>query len=87
MLFYVLIGLSLSLAGVAGLQFVYLFYLDRIDKERKRRLHELELRCIKLSHRLNEAEEKLAEQKDMIAALDLSSDFDEEVWADVIEDK
>ena len=33
MLLYVLIGLCLSLAGVAGLQLTYMFYLDRIDNE------------------------------------------------------
>ncbi len=35
MMWYVLIGLSLSLAGVAGLQFFYLIYLERIDREQK----------------------------------------------------
>ena len=43
MLVYVLIGLCLSLAGVAGLQLMYMLYSDRVDKERKKRVHELEV--------------------------------------------
>ena len=35
MLLYVLIGLCLSLAGVAGLQLMYMFYLDRIEMRAK----------------------------------------------------
>ena len=42
MMWYVLIGLSLSLAGVAGLQFFYMAYLERLDREHKKRIRELE---------------------------------------------
>jgi uncharacterized membrane protein len=41
-MWYVLIGLSLSLACVAGLQFFYMLYLERISDERKKRISELE---------------------------------------------
>ncbi len=36
MMLYILIGLSLSLTGVAGLQFFYMMYLERIDREQKK---------------------------------------------------
>lgn len=86
MLLFLLIGLSLALAGVAGLQFMYLFYLDRLDKERKKRLHELERRCTNLKNRLSRAEDKIAEQNEMLEALSLKTGREEEAWADVIEE-
>ena len=84
---YVLIVLSLSLLGVAGLQFFYLMYLERIDRERKVRIHELEHRCKYLTARLKEVELQLAEQAELIDAIYEESEDDEEVWADVIEDR
>lgn len=86
MTIYVLIGLSLSLAGVAGLQFFYMIYLERIDREQKKRIHELERHCKYLSNRLHEAEQQVADQNDLLETFfeDLN---DEEVWADVIEDR
>ena len=86
MLLYVLIGLCLSLAGVAGLQLMYMFYLDRLDKERKKRLHEVELRCKELSHRLADAEHRIEEQDRMLDSLYIETD-DGEQWADVIDDR
>jgi hypothetical protein len=83
---YVLIGLSLSLAGVAGLQFFYMIYLERIDREQKKRIQELERHCKYLSSRLQEAEQQVSDQNDLLETFfeDLT---DEEVWADVIEDR
>jgi 16S rRNA C1402 (ribose-2'-O) methylase RsmI len=86
MLLYILICLSLSLAGVAGLQFTYLFYLDRLDKERKKRIHELELQCKSLSRRLHEAEARIDEQNDVLSSF-YTDEEGEEAWADVIEDR
>lgn len=86
MLLYVLIGLSLALAGVSGLQLTYMMYLDRLDRERRKRVRELEVKCRSLTRRLEEAETKIADQRklldDAYAELD-----DEEAWADVIEDR
>lgn len=86
MLLYILIGLCLSLAGVAGLQFMYMFYLDRLDGERKKRLHELEQRCKNLSMRLSAAENKIASQNELIETLEIYNGHDEEVWADVLDE-
>jgi hypothetical protein len=86
MLLYVLIGLCLSLAGVAGLQLMYMFYLDRLDKERKKRLHELEIEYKKLSARLAEAESELEIKNDMLAVAYPEYE-DEEAWADLIDER
>ncbi|HEV8160058.1 MAG TPA: hypothetical protein VGP58_13565 [Pyrinomonadaceae bacterium] len=88
MMSYVLIGLSLSLAAVAGLQFFYMIYLERIDREQKKRIHELERHSKHLSKRLSQAEQQIAEQDEILEnILDEFEDDEEEVWADVIEDR
>ena len=86
MLLYVLIGLCLSLAGVAGLQLMYLFYLDRLDRQRKKHLHDLQIECRKLTHRLAEVENEL-KMKNQILAVAYPEFDDEEAWADVIEER
>ncbi len=84
---YVLIGLSLSLAGVAGLQFFYLLYLERINHEQKKRIYELERHSKHLSKRLIEAEKQIEEQNEILENIFDDSDEEEVVWADVIEDR
>lgn len=85
---YILIGLCLALAGAAGLQFFYMIYLERIDREQKKRIHELEYHCRYLSRRLNQSEQQIADQNEMLEAfIDDIADEEEEVWADVIEDR
>jgi hypothetical protein len=87
MTLYILIGLSLSLAGVAGLQFFYMIYLERIDREQKKRIQELERHCKYLSNRLHEAEQQVADQNDLLETFFEDLTDEEEVWADVIEDR
>jgi hypothetical protein len=86
MLVYVLIGLCLSLAGVAGLQLMYMFYIDRIDKERKKRVHELEIENKRLLTRLAEAESELETKNEMLSA-GYPEYEDEEAWADLIDER
>ncbi len=84
---YILICLLLSLAGVAGLQFFYMLYLNQIDKEKQKRIRELELHCRNLSTRLQTAEMQIAEQNDCIeSAYEEIEEPSEEVWADIIEE-
>lgn len=85
MLLYSLIGLSLALVGIAGLQFTYLLYLDRLDRLRKKHIHDLESQCRRLSRRLTEAESRIAEQDALLAKYYCESG--EEVWADVIDER
>ncbi len=87
MMWYVLIGLSLSLAGVAGLQFFYMIYLERTDREQKKRIQELERHSKHLSKRLSQAEQQIAEQDEILESIFDEFEDDEEVWADVIEDR
>ena len=85
MMLYVLICLCLALVGVAGLQFFYLFYLERIDEERKKRLHELEHHSLHLTQRLEDTEKRLAAQEKIIQNFyELQED---EAWADLIEEQ
>lgn len=86
MLYYVLIGLCFSLLGVAGLQLMYLFYLDRMDRERKKRIVELESRCKELVARLSNAQNTIVEQEEKIENLEVFQNRHEEAWADVLEE-
>jgi hypothetical protein len=86
-MWYVLIGLSLSLAGGVGLQFFYMIYLERIDREQKKRIQELERHSKHLSKRLSQAEQQIAEQDEILESIFDEFEDDEEVWADVIEDR
>ncbi len=86
MLYFVLIGLCLVLVGVAALQFMYMFYLDRLDNERKKRVVELEHLCKELRQKLDEAEFRVSEQRRVINAFDIFENMGEEAWADVIEE-
>lgn len=85
MLMYALICLSLALVGVAGLQFTYLFYLDRVDRERKKLIHDLEVECRRLSTRLADAEARAAEQDQILSKMFVESTEDN--WADIIEER
>jgi hypothetical protein len=82
---YVLIGISLSLLGVAGLQFFYLSYLETQSREQKKRISELEHRCMYLNDRLFESELEIKHQASVIKEQEFVEESDE-VWADVIED-
>lgn len=86
MLYYALIGLCLSLLGVSGLQLMYLFYLDRIDRERKKRLVELEHRCRDLSALLAKAKATIQAQETRIENLEILHDRGEEAWVDVLDE-
>ncbi len=101
MLVYVLICISLTLAGLSIVELLYLFYLERIERERRTKIIELEQKCKLLTERLKRAELRLQEQTIVIEELSkkqsnqemedaefeivLEEDPDEE-WAEFIED-
>lgn len=87
MLLYFLIGLSFVLVGITGLQFTYMFYLDRIHLERKKHIQELERNCHQLNERLELAENRIAEQDVLLETAYPGMRIDDEAWADVIEDR
>ncbi|MEP6850683.1 MAG: hypothetical protein ABI999_17635 [Acidobacteriota bacterium] len=84
MLLYVLICLSLSLAGVAGLQMLYMYYMEAGDRQRKKRLTELECETRKLRHDLLDAKKAVSEQKARLVRAGI--EIDDESWAEVIEE-
>ena len=85
MLVYALIGVCLVLLGVAGLQFSYLFYIDRIYRERRKYLQSLEQRCAGLELKLAKAEKRAADLSLRLADLEPVSPVEDDSWADVIE--
>ena len=87
MFMFALIGLCLVLLGVAGLEFTYLFYVERIYRERQKHQQALERKCIRLAEKLDAAEDRIREQSEFIASMCPEGIPDEEAWADVIEDR
>jgi hypothetical protein len=87
MFMFVLIGLCLVLLGVAGLQFLYLFYVERIYRERCKYVHTLEGRCADLADKLEAAETRIREQSELISAMCPEFVSDDETWSDLIEDR
>lgn len=86
MLIYVLICLLFILIGISGFQLAYMFYFDRLDRERKSHVRNLERRALRLASQLRQAEARIAEQERVIERHALTEPVDEEAWADVIEE-
>jgi hypothetical protein len=84
---FVLIGLCLVLVGVAGLEFTYLFYVERMYHERQKHLLALERKCVSLADKLEAAESRINEQTRLIASICPEYSPDDEAWADVIDDR
>lgn len=84
---YALIGLSLALAGLAAMQFLYLIYLDRMGREYKKRINELENQTKYLSGQLQDAEQEITEQNELLEAFYENAEEEEDVWADVIDER
>jgi 16S rRNA C1402 (ribose-2'-O) methylase RsmI len=84
---YALICLSLVLVGIVGLQFTYLFYIDRIYKERRKYLQTLENKHAKLVSQLETAERRIAQQDDLLNSLHPELAGADDGWAEVIEER
>lgn len=87
MLVFALIGLSLVLAGLAGLQFMYLFYADRLNGERRQHVKDLEKKCARLAQRLEAAESRIKEQDVLLESAYPGIRKGDEVWAEVLEER
>jgi len=68
------------------MQFFYLIYLDNKEKYHKKRAKLLEHRCQRLDSRLRDLETQQDEQRALTESIFEQPDEDE-IWADVIEDK
>lgn len=86
----VLIFIALTLAALTGMQFFYMIILERRDSEQKKRIHELEQRCVYLASRVDDTEERIAEQDEFIESMyeEMGSDEEEDdhIWADIIDE-
>lgn len=86
MLDVILIGISLVLVGIAGLQFSYMFYLDRLHRDRKNHVRHLESSNARLAERLEAAEQQIADQTALLERFCPEYVADEESWAEIIEE-
>lgn len=73
---YVAFIFALALACVAGMEFVYLRFMEAINRQHKRRIQELERRNAELEKELRSIE----------AALEPQSEMDEEAWPELLDD-
>lgn len=87
MLTYVLICISLALVGVAGMQFAYMFWLDRMDGYRKQHVRRLERHCRRLENELAEARTKIHQQELLFVAPESEHEDGDDTWADVIDER
>ena len=84
MLTYVLLCLSFALVGVVGLQLMYLFYMDRVMRERKLNIRELERTNKRLTMQLEAVEEGIVMQRAQVQTT-RPEGLEDETWADVID--
>ncbi len=73
---YVAFIFALALACVAGMEFVYLRFMEAINRQHKRRIAELERQNAELEKELRNLE----------AALEPQSERDEEAWPELLDD-
>ena len=79
-----MICIALVMAGVAGMQFFYLAYMERVSKQQKRRIKELERQNAVLYHRWQDTERILAAYQELEAEELIEEE--EEIWSEIIED-
>ena len=73
---YVAYIFALTLACVAGMEFVYLRFMEAINRQHKRRISELERRNAELERQLRGIE----------ATLEQPHETDEELWPELLDD-
>jgi type II secretory pathway component PulJ len=73
---YVAFIFALALACTAGMEFVYLRFMEAMNRQHKRRIAELERRNAELERELRSLRDASAEQEDE----------DEESWPEMIDD-
>lgn len=73
---YVAYIFALTLACVAGMEFVYLRFMEAINRQHKRRIAELERRNAELERELRGVE----------VALEQQEQADEEAWPELLDD-
>jgi type II secretory pathway component PulJ len=74
---YVAFIFALALACAAGMEFVYLRFLDVMNRQQKRRISELERRNAELERELRRLRAAIDEQEE---------EEDDEAWPEMIDD-
>lgn len=89
LLIYALIVVALTLAGTTGMQFFYMILLERRDREQKKRIHDLEQRCLYLADRINSAKGKKAPAPTVLQnpPIDSTIPIEDDLWADVLDER
>lgn len=86
LLTYCLIGALFVLLGITGLMFTYMFYVERLYRERARHNKMLERRNARLRRQLDEADDIITELRAVMADHGIGAEIENEVWADIIEE-
>ena len=74
---YVLLVIALALACVAGIQFIYLLFMEMQSRQLKRRIHELERINLEIVRDLQSAETLME---------NLSGVEEDEAWPELVDD-
>lgn len=81
---------ALTMAGVAGMEFFYLLYLESVIRQHKRRITELERHCNSILELLHETESKLDEIRTVrhkeFFEDEVIEELQEEIWPETIDD-
>lgn len=82
---------ALTMAGIAGMEFFYLLYLDSVIKQHKRHIAELERQCNSILTLLHETENKLDEIHSIAPQIIIEEEIEgseilEESWPETIDD-
>lgn len=84
---YVFIGLLLVLAGVVGLQLMFIFYIERVYKMRVEHTRKLEREAKHLRQKIEFLEEKLSEKNALLERHGIETEAIDEAWADILDDR
>lgn len=89
MMLYILICVSLALAAMSGMQFFYLAYLDKRNRDNKARVLELEKYCAGLHEQLLETQMQLLNSPEYAADYETDEIVldEEEIWSEFISDE
>jgi len=86
---YVLIIVSLALAGLTAMQFFYMILLEKRDREQKKRIQSLEKRCLQLAGRINRNDGRVSTDRspDEKAEVDSDTPIEVDIWIDVLDER
>ncbi|MBX3282989.1 MAG: hypothetical protein KF756_10980 [Acidobacteria bacterium] len=84
---YVFIGLLFVLAGIIGLQLMFIFYIERMYKMRIDHTRTLEKEAKHMRQKIEFLEEKLSEKIALLETHGIETETKDEAWADILDDR